>query len=66
MRAQTFNDPLGKITPIVREIYEAAEVSGDMAIKAKCLRLYVEIAAARKALGLEEVPVGLLHDSGRA
>jgi hypothetical protein len=66
MKTETFSDPLAKLTPIVREIYDLADATGDTATKGKCLRLYVEIADARKALGIESVPLELLHADGRA
>ncbi|HVZ17094.1 MAG TPA: hypothetical protein VG897_08255 [Terriglobales bacterium] len=66
MKPETFNDPLGNLSPLIREIYELAEQSGDVQIKARCLRLYTEVAKARKALGLTDMPVGLLNESGRA
>lgn len=66
MSTQVFSDPLAKISPIVAEIYDRAERNEDEIIKGLCLRLYVEMAKARKALGLTNLPPPLLHEDGRA
>lgn len=66
MSTQVFSDPLAKISPVVAEIYDRAEQNDDEIIKGLCLRLYVELAKARKGLGLTNLPAPLLHQDGSA
>lgn len=66
MSTEVFYDPLAKLSPIVAEIYDRAEQDGDEIVKGLCLRLYVEMAKARKALKLNDLPAPLLRQDGSA
>ena len=67
MPATVFSDPLAGVVARARELYGLATERHDESTRAKCLGLLVEIAKARKALGLaSDIPLELAHEAGRA